>query len=128
MPEVNANYSLFFSGYDTLLDSTRNNLTLEKAKRRGQYFERILQEKVESGKGMDKRLLDACYDMEAIFVSNMLKTMRKTIHETDFFGKSIAKDIFSDMLYNEYAKIMAETDQFGLAQEIYNQLRVQKSI
>jgi flagellar protein FlgJ len=71
----------------------------------------------------DKQLLDVCYEMESIFVGQMLKSMRNTIDETDFFGKSMAKDLFNDMLYDEYAKLMAESDAFGLARQIYDQLR-----
>lgn len=71
----------------------------------------------------DEELLDVCYEMESIFVGQMLKTMRNTVMETDFFGKSMAKDIFNDMLYDEYAKLMAKSDAFGLARQIYDQLR-----
>ncbi len=71
----------------------------------------------------DKKLLDLSYEMEAIFIGQMLRTMRNTVMETDFFGKSMARDIFNDMLYDEYAKLMARTDQFGLARQIYNQYR-----
>ncbi len=73
-------------------------------------------------KPVDKKLLSVCRDMEALFTGIMLKSMRETIHENNFFGKSIAKDIFSDMLYDEYAKLMAKTDQIGLARQIYDQL------
>jgi flagellar protein FlgJ len=71
----------------------------------------------------DKKLLDVCYEMESIFIGQMLKTMRKTVMETDFFGKSMMKDVFNDMLYDEYAKNMARTDQLGLALQIYKQVR-----
>ena len=60
--------------------------------------------------------------MEALFIQIMLKSMRETVHESGFFGKSLAKDIFSDMLYEEYSKIMAKSGQLGLAKEIYKQL------
>jgi flagellar protein FlgJ len=71
----------------------------------------------------DKKLLDVCYEMESIFIGQMLKTMRQSIGETDLFGKSMAKDIFNDMLYDEYARLMAKSDQFGLARQIYSQIR-----
>jgi flagellar protein FlgJ len=71
----------------------------------------------------DRKLLDACYEMESIFVGYMLRSMRRTIDDSDFFGKTIAKDIFRDMLYDEYAKTMARSDQLGIARQIYNQLR-----
>ena len=103
--------------------------------RRAGEFERILQAEMKRGEGVetarserhggmpDKELLDICYEMESIFVGQMLKTMRKTVMETDFFGKSMAKDIFNDMLYDEYAKLMARSDSFGLAQQMFTQLR-----
>lgn len=103
--------------------------------RRAGEFERILQAEMKRGEGAetaqserhggmpDKELLDVCYEMESIFVGQMLKTMRKTVMETNFFGKSMAKDIFNDMLYDEYAKVMAKSDAFGLARQIYTQLR-----
>ena len=72
-----------------------------------------------------RKLLDACYELESIFVGYMLRSMRRTIDESDFFGKTLAKDIFRDMLYDEYAKTMARTDQLGIARQIYNQLRAQ---
>ena len=71
----------------------------------------------------DGKLLEVCYEMESLFIGQMLKTMRNTIMETDFFGKSLVKDIFNDMLYDEYAKKMAATDQFGLARKMYEQVR-----
>lgn len=71
----------------------------------------------------DRKLMDVCRDMEALFIGQMLDAMRKTVHEGDLFGKSMAKDIFRDMLYDEYAKLMARTDQLGLARQMYNQIR-----
>ncbi|RKY00133.1 MAG: hypothetical protein DRP54_06030 [Spirochaetes bacterium] len=70
-----------------------------------------------------KKLLDVCHQMEAIFINIMLKSMRKTINETGFMGDSLAKDIFSDMLYEEYSKIIANSDQIGIGKLIYKQLR-----
>ncbi len=97
-------------------------------------FERILRAEMKRNDGAaaakadgrsgmpEKKLLDVCYEMEAIFIGQMLKTMRKTVMETDFFGKSLARDIFNDMLYDEYAKVMAKSDEFGLARQMYKQL------
>jgi flagellar protein FlgJ len=70
----------------------------------------------------DKKLLDVCYEMESLFIGQMLKTMRQGLGENDLFGKSMARDIFNDMLYDEYARLMARSDQFGLARQIYSQI------
>ena len=98
-------------------------------------FERILQaeiQKRDTGRDTgaparnavsDRKLLEVCYEMESLFIGQMLKTMRNTIMETDFYGKSLVKDIFNDMLYDEYARMMAKTDQFGLARQIHQHVR-----
>lgn len=53
----------------------------------------------------------------------MLDVMRKTIHkEDDLLGGGLGQDVYEDMLYNEYAKKMAATAQFGLADMIYKQV------
>jgi flagellar protein FlgJ len=117
------------SKYDTLLNGMRTSRVLDKIKEQRNFTE-ILREKIKTGKEPDseakndKKLLDVCYEMESLFIGNMLKSMRKTVMESGFFGKSIAKDIFRDMLYDEYAKSMARTGQLGLAKQIYNQLSV----
>jgi flagellar protein FlgJ len=113
---------------DIILDGVRSNLATQKASEQKKRFDQILNTKMEEEGKKKSKLLDACYDMEALFIDSMLKSMRKTILETDFFGKSLAKDIFSDMLYSEYAKLMAKTDKFGLAHEIYDQLSAQNTL
>lgn len=62
-------------------------------------------------------------DFEALFIKQMLDVMRKTIHkEDDMLNGGMGQDIYEDMLYSEYAKKMASTAQFGLADMIYRQL------
>jgi len=82
----------------------------------------------ESGVTEDEKMMNVCYEMESLFIGIMLKSMRNTVQESDFFGQSLANDIFRDMLYDEYAKTMARSDQFGIARQIYDQLRVQKTV
>lgn len=120
--------------YRVLLDGINENVARERLTEKKRSFDEAFLNALERGENyptsedQDKKLLDASHELEALFIGNMLKSMRNTINEVDFFGKSIAKDIFSDMLYDEYAKLMAKTDQFGLGLQIYNQVRLQKSI
>ena len=68
-------------------------------------------------------LYKASEDFEALFIKQMLDVMRKTIHkENDLLGGGLGQDVYEDMLYNEYAKKMAATAQFGLAEMIYRQV------
>ncbi len=62
-------------------------------------------------------------DFEALFIKQMLDVMRKTLHkEDDLLGGGLGQDVYEDMLYDQYAKKMAATAQFGLADMIYRQM------
>ena len=52
------------------------------------------------GKTDDARLRDASNEFEAIFIQQMLKTMRKTSLESDFIKKSEGEKIFDQCLMN----------------------------
>ena len=75
-------------------------------------------------KGSD--LYKQCQEFEAIFVKMMLKEMKNSVLKTGLIDGGYAEDIFEDMLYDEYAKKMAQTAQFGLAETIYLQINHQK--
>ena len=71
----------------------------------------------------NSELYKACVDFESLFIKQMLDVMRKTVHkENDLLNGGMAQDVFEGMLYDEYAKKMAETAGFGLATTIYRQV------
>jgi len=71
----------------------------------------------------NSELYQACQDFEALFIKQMLDVMRKTVHkEDDLLNGGMSQDIFEGMLYDEYAKKMSETAQFGLSDMIYRQI------
>ena len=71
----------------------------------------------------NSELYKACQDFEALFIKQMLDVMRKTVHKgDDLLNAGMGQDIFEGMLYDEYAKKMAETAQFGLSDMIYRQI------
>ena len=69
-----------------------------------------------------RKLYEACLDFEALFIKQMLNAMRKTVDKTHLIDGGMAEEIFEDMLYDEYAKKMARTAQFGLADMLYRDL------
>ena len=73
-------------------------------------------------KGDDAKLKQACEDFSAIFIKQMLNSMKKTVHKTGMMDGGMAEEIFEDMLYDEYAKTMAKTADFGLSGMMYRQL------
>jgi len=71
----------------------------------------------------NSELYKASQDFEALFIKQMLDAMRKTIHkEDDMLNGGLGQDVYEDMLYDQYAKKMASTARFGLAETIYRQL------
>ncbi len=96
-----------------------NNRILENLKQRAQ--------KAAGNSGGDKinrnsRLFKVCREFEAIFIKQMLDVMRKTVKKSDFFHGGFTEDIFEDMLYDDYAKKMADNGHFGLSEMLYKQL------
>ena len=78
-----------------------------------------------SNQPVDKKsdLFKQCREFESIFVKMMLKEMRATVDKSDsLVSGGWAEDIFQDMLDDEYSKSMAETANFGLADQLYRQL------
>lgn len=73
----------------------------------------------------NKELYNACSEFEALFIKQMLDSMRKTVERTsltDSPTEGTGRDFFEDMLYDNYAKKMAETADLGIAKMMYMQL------
>jgi flagellar protein FlgJ len=69
-----------------------------------------------------EKLKEAASEFEALFVKQMLDTMRKTLHKEDrLIEGGMAEDIFEDMLYTEYSRLMTKSGDFGIANGIINQ-------
>ena len=83
-------------------------------------FEKILDSAMKEKD--DKKLKEACKQFEAYFIKQMFKEMRKTIPENDFLEKSHGRNIFEDMLDEEYANEASEGRGIGLSQALYKQL------
>jgi len=77
----------------------------------------------ESGKTIDRtsRLYEKSLEMESYFVKMLVSSMRKTVTRAD--GESdFARNMYEDMLYDEYTTTMTKNAHFGLADQIYLQL------
>jgi Rod binding domain-containing protein len=71
----------------------------------------------------EKRLWDACIDMESLLVGKMLKEMRKTVHKSGWLNGGFAEEIFEDMLYDEYAVSLSRNSNLGMAKMLYDELK-----
>ena len=81
--------------------------------------------KIPETKGVsdDDKLREAANDFEAIFVQQMLKTMRKTSFESDLLPKSEGEKVFQSLLDEQYALLSAKSGSLGLSEMIYQQLK-----
>jgi flagellar protein FlgJ len=63
-------------------------------------------------------------EFESLFAKQMLDAMRATLSpDNDLFYGGMAQEIFQDMLYEEYARMMAKTGSLGVAEVIYQQYK-----
>lgn len=72
----------------------------------------------------NKKIYEACQEFESIFISYLLKNMRKTIPNVE---ESFSREIYTSMMDEEVAKAVARGAGLGLADAIYSQLVIKKS-
>lgn len=92
------------------------NRDVDKAK----SFARILDDASQD----DKKLYQTCQQLESVFVSQLLNSMRTAIPRSDLISRGFADDVYESMLYDEYAKDISESGSLGLADILYRQLRL----
>lgn len=70
----------------------------------------------------DKKLKESCQEFEAMFIKQMLNTMKSTVKKSGLINESMGEKVFDDMLYDEYAMKMARESSFGISEMMYKQL------
>ena len=70
----------------------------------------------------DPKLKDACRDMESLFLTYLLKELRKTISKSGFISGGKAEEIFTSMLDAELSKKMSDAGGIGLSSLLFRQL------
>lgn len=71
----------------------------------------------------DKKLLKSCEDFESIFISQLMKEMRKTLNnKNNILHGGQAEEIFNDMLYDKYSQLASRQSDFGIARVMYDHL------
>lgn len=106
-------------GNKALIGKTAQDALLNK---QNNDFQAVL-DKVQSEQD-DKKLREACQDMEAIFVNQLLKQMRATVPKSSLVDESMGSSIYKEMLDTEYSTMISKSSQnFGLADMLYKQLK-----
>jgi len=69
-----------------------------------------------------KKLKQAADDFESLFVKKMLDSMKSTLHkESRIINGGFAEEVFEDMLYDEYARLLTTAETFGISEAIVKQ-------
>ncbi len=71
----------------------------------------------------EKQLKEACQGFEEMFLTQMMKQMRKTAPQGGMFGGSQSEKQFEEMLDQERAKSWSQEGGVGLASMMFEQMK-----
>ena len=71
----------------------------------------------------DRKLRKSCADFEALFISYIFQTMRKTIPESHTTTKMPGKDTYTMIMDHKLSEDLARRGGIGLQKVLYNQLK-----
>ncbi|NLL73529.1 MAG: hypothetical protein GX237_08375 [Clostridiales bacterium] len=92
-----------------------NDMAIDKAK------VNEIEEKLKNTSATDEELMEVCKSFESYMLEQVMKGMEKTIPDSE--DRNPYKDMFGDMLYQEYAKNATETQELGLAKMLYESMK-----
>jgi flagellar protein FlgJ len=69
-----------------------------------------------------KKIEEAAKEFEAMFVTEMLKPMFDGLEPNETFGGGKTEEIFNGFMREEYGKMIAQSGQFGIADQVKQQL------
>ena len=96
------------------------NIKASKSKAEQNGFAEILQQV--QGEKDEKKLMEACRNLESVFVNMMFKQMQSTVEKTGLTDGGFGEEIYNDMLIEKYAEEASKGSGLGLAQVMYKQL------
>ena len=73
------------------------------------------------GPKSDEEIKDLAMQFESIFIHQMIKEMRKSVHKSDLLN-SFSLEMYESMMDEEIAKEMSKQKGIGLGDVIYRQL------
>ena len=76
----------------------------------------------------ESQLRKVAEDFEAVFIAQMMKQMRSTIHKEEMMHGGAGEDVFTEMMDQEMAQKMAKRGSAGIADMLYKQLSRQYGI
>ena len=85
---------------------------------------KLIENESKNGFSNNDKLKKVSEDFASIFIKLMLSEMKKTLHQekNPLYG-GLAEDIWSDMLYDEYSKLMAKNGLNSISNLVYQSLK-----
>jgi len=102
---------------------TRQAADISRDEARVSSFQAELENAMSSGE--TDRMKEAAKAFEAHFINMMFRQMRSTVNHNEggIFERSSTEELFQELLDEQFAEIAAERGSFGLARQMYEQLR-----
>ena len=70
----------------------------------------------------DEELLDACKEFEAYLIEQVLKEVKESIPKSEEEDNKYT-EYFGDMMFQEYASLLTERGDLGIAQTLYEAMK-----
>lgn len=77
---------------------------------------------INNGEATDEEMLEVCEEFEAYLMEKVMKQMKETMTDSEE-EENEYMSYFGDMMYQEYAKQIAENGELGLAQQLYESMK-----
>lgn len=77
---------------------------------------------INSEAATDEELMDVCKEFEAYLVEKVFDQMKDAMTDSEEEENDYL-NYFGDMMYQEYAKTIAENGELGLAQQLYESMK-----
>ncbi|MDD6330895.1 MAG: rod-binding protein [Clostridium sp.] len=71
----------------------------------------------------DEELLDACKEFESYLIEQVMKQVQDSIPKSDEEKDNKYLDYFGDMMLQEYASVLTEQGDLGIAQKLYESMK-----
>ena len=77
---------------------------------------------LDAGNSSDEEIMEVCKEFEAYLVEKVFERMKDAMTDSEE-EESDYLSYFGDMMYQEYAKQIAENGELGLAQQLYESMK-----
>ena len=104
---------------------------IEKLNQAQSPIDMLMQEQVEKLQQTGKdpaKLKEAAEEFEALFVSFMLKTMRKTVMKSGLLESGLGGEIMESLFDQELSRNIAQNSQLGFAETLLRELDTSESV